>query len=937
MRPGGIQMKLLVTTLTLVVSLTAAEYHGQVTFGGLPLPGATMTATQGDKILTTSTDERGQYSFANLPDGAWSLRAQKLGFTPVTRQIDPAAGLPAALIDLKVLPIDEIEEPATSQSASQPSQPAPAPEVTQELTQRAEDGVLINGSSVNGAITQVAQPPAFGNARRKPRPLYGGALALVDSNSVLDAANYSLTGQRTLKPPFNNMIGSASFGGPIRIPHLTNGDRSNFAVTYSRTENRSSSVYTGLMPDASERAGQFAQNILDPASGQPFAGNLIPASRISPQALALLTWYPQPDFDGGSRYNYQVPLIGNTHTDNLQLSMLKAFGKNSVNGQITLLNTRSDSENAFNFLDLNPSFGINAGATFSRSFTSRLRGTLTLAFSRMSVQIDPFFAGRENVSAAAGITGNNQDPLNWGPPSLQFNQSSIAGLSDGNSSVTHNQTSAIGYRGAWNHLSHNITFGGEYRWQQFNTIAQSNPRGTFTFSGAATGFDFAGFLLGVPDASAIAFGNADKYLRAVQPDLFFQDDWKIASGLTLQLGLRWEYSSPLTEKYGRLVNLDIAPGFTAVTPVVASAGSHPLIRPDYAQLEPKLGIAWRPFAASSLVIRAGYTISYNTQVYQPLANQMVQQPPLSTSLNIANTAATPLTLANGFYAPPNVVTNTFAVDPNFRVGYAQNWNFAVQRDIPGDMQMVATYSGIKGTHQLQAFAPNTWPTGPVGPAGYVYYTSGGNSTRESGTMELRRRMHRGFTATLQYTYSKSIDDAAALGGGTLGVVAQNWLNLKGERGLSAFDQRHIGNIQLQYSPVKERRLIKDWTFVDAVTVGSGLPLTPVSSLLCPGTGIACNVRADYTGTAFVAPPPGQWGNAGRGSMTGPEQFSMSASMSRAFRLNDRFTLNLRIDATNPLNHPVVTQLNTTVTNPLFGLPQAVNAMRTLTTTMRLTF
>jgi hypothetical protein len=302
------------------------------------------------------------------------------------------------------------------------------------------------------------------------------------------------------------------------------------------------------------------------------------------------------------------------------------------------------------------------------------------------------------------------------------------------------------------------------------------------------------------------------------------------------------------------------------------------------------------------------------------------------------------------------------VDPNFRIGYAQVWNLAVKRDLPADMQVVATYTGTKGTHQLQAFAPNTYPTGPVSPSGYVYYTSGANSTRESGTLELRRRMHKGFAVTAQYTYSKSIDDAAALGGGGLGVVAQNWLNLGAERGLSSFDQRHLASVQVQYSPGMglgggtliggwRGRLMKDWTFVDAITVGSGLPLTPVSSLLCPGTGIPCSIRADYTGAslyeappgyylnpaAVTSPAPGQWGNAGRDSMTGPGQFSMSASMSRAFRLNERFTLNLRIDASNPLNHVVVTQLNTTVTNPLFGLPLAVNPMRTLTTTIRLTF
>jgi len=87
----------------------------------------------------------------------------------------------------------------------------------------------------------------------------------------------------------------------------------------------------------------------------------------------------------------------------------------------------------------------------------------------------------------------------------------------------------------------------------------------------------------------------------------------------------------------------------------------------------------------------------------------------------------------------------------------------------------------------------------------------------------------------------------------------------------------------------------------------------------------------------TAPPAGAWGNAGRDSMTGSRQFSMSASMARAFRLSDRMTLNLRVDATNPLNYVVVTQLNTTVTNPLFGLAAAVNGMRTVTTSLRATF
>jgi hypothetical protein len=230
----------------------------------------------------------------------------------------------------------------------------------------------------------------------------------------------------------------------------------------------------------------------------------------------------------------------------------------------------------------------------------------------------------------------------------------------------------------------------------------------------------------------------------------------------------------------------------------------------------------------------------------------------------------------------------------------------------------------------------------------VYYTSGGNSSRESATVQLRRRLHNGLQAQLQYTYSKSIDDAALLGGGGLGSVAQNWLDLTAERSLSSFDQRHLANVQLQYTSGFgvaggtllegwRGRLFKDWTVLDAINTGTGLPLNPVYAQLVPGTGIPGIVRPEYTGMGFVAPPPGEWGNAGRNTITGPAQFSMNASLARAFRLNDRFTLNLRFDSANPLNHVVFTGLNTTITSAQFGLPSSVNAMRTVTTNLRLTF
>ena len=107
------------------------------------------------------------------------------------------------------------------------------------------------------------------------------------------------------------------------------------------------------------------------------------------------------------------------------------------------------------------------------------------------------------------------------------------------------------------------------------------------------------------------------------------------------------------------------------------------MQPDKHGFEPRIALRLAAHPGSSLVVRGGYGVYYDTSVYQPIAIQMAQQSPLSKSLSVQNSAANPLTLANGFNAPPNITTNTFAIDPNFRVGYAQNWQLSVQRDLPG--------------------------------------------------------------------------------------------------------------------------------------------------------------------------------------------------------------------------------------------------------------
>jgi trimeric autotransporter adhesin len=1042
-RPVRICLFLLVS----LFNLAALEHRGLVKFNGLPVPGATVTATLDGKRLVAVTDQQGAYTFPDLAEGIWTIRVEMLCFAPIEREVAVAPAAPSPEWQLQMLPLADMHgaaappaPPATASATASPTQPpAPAPvpsirakkngvptvappqngfqkadvnasadaakvdsqsdsQAVVEASKEANDGFLINGSVNNAANSAFSQSAAFGNFRPGGRGLYTGGLGFTMDNSNLDASPFSLTGQSTPKLSYNRITGMATLGGPLKIPGMHN-NWPNFFVAYQWTRNHNDTVETGLMPTAAERGGDFSQVldrrgntvvITDPTTGQRFPGNQIPQSQISPQAVALLGLYPNPNFAGSDGYNYQIPAQSALHQDSLQSRFNKTINrKNLLNGSFNYQDSRSDTPNLFNLVDGSDSLGWNANVNWRHFFSQRFTASFGYQYSRLDTRTTPYFANRLNVSGDFGITGNDQSPVNWGPPNLQFT-SGISSLSDAQAADNRNATSAVSANLFWLHGAHNVTFGGDFRRQQFNYLTQQNARGSFTFTGVATalnydgiaipstGSDFADFLLGTPDTSSIAYGNADKYFRASVSDAFVADDWRVSPGFSLNLGVRWEYGAPVTEKYGRLVNLDVGPYFSAVAPVVASApvGSltgqdYPssLLRPDKHAFQPRVALAWHPMLGSSMVVRAGYGIYYNTSFYQPLALQMAQQAPLSKSLTVANSAANPLTLADGFIPSPTTTQNTFAIDPNLRPGYSHNWNLSLQRDLPGSLVALITYLGIKGTRGMQMFLPNTYPAGtttpcPTCPTGFLYVTSNGNSTRQAAQVQLRRRLHSGLMANVQYTFAKAIDDSTLGGrgqGGTL--IAQNWLDLSGERGLSNFDQRHQVTGTLQYTTgmglsggtlVSGWRgaALKDWTFVFQPTAGTGLPETPIASAAVIGTGVTGSIRPQYTGqsvynapagrhlnlAAYTAPALGQWGDAGRNSITGPAQFSLNASLARTFRISDRWNADLRFDATNVLNHVTYPSWVTNVTNfTQFGLPLSANAMRAMQVTLRLRF
>ncbi len=1010
----------------------ASEYHGLVTFGGVPVPGATVTATQGDKKVSVVSDSQGSYFFENLADGTWKISVEMRFFKTIEQEVTVAANTTAGKWELQLMPADQIlaqttvvtvqpagktaatsvQATATQPTGTKPAagKPAaadktakaadtPAPAPAPEAPAASSDGFLISGSVNNAATSQFSLAPAFGNTRSGIKSLYTGGVSVILDNSALDATPYPVGGSPAAKNSYNYVTAGFTIGGPINIKHLMPRGP-NFFLAYQFMRRYNASVLPGTVPTVAERSGDFSgvpTVIVNPMTGLPFANNMIPVGAQSTQALSLLQYYPLPNITSTIGYNYQTPILQSTHQDALQTRLNKnVTRKDSIDGGFGFQDTRSSGANLFGFVDKSDVLGFNFNVNEHHRLSPRIYLNVGYVLSRLRTQVIPNFAGKTNVSGAAGITGNLQDATDWGPPSLGFG-SGISGLSDGNSSFNRNLTNEGTGSVNWYHGKHNVTAIVDFQRKEFNDLAQQNPRGSFSFTNvgntATSGFDFADFLLGIPASSSIAYGNADKYFRQSVYALGATDDWRVRPELTINAGMRWEYGAPMTELKGRLVNLDVTRGFTNAHYVLpgqtGSLSGTPfptsLIRPDRAGFQPRVGISWRPIAGSTLVVKAGYGIYDDTSVYGATSLAMAQQFPLSTSTQVSNTLLAGglpcATLANGFNpACAGTTTPTdFAVDPNFRVGYAQTWQLLAQRDLPGALQGTVTYLGIKGTRGLQEFLPNSYPLNgtspcPGCPVGYAYRTSNGNSTRESIQGQLRRRLKNGFTASVAYTYSKSIDDDAALGGqgpvapgatsqaaGNVSI-AQNWLNLRAERGLSTFDQRHLLNASVQYTSGQgigggslmegwRGTLLKEWTFLTSITAGSGLPETPLYFAKVPGTTQTCCIRPNVTGqsiyagtagrflnqAAYSAPTSGQWGNAGRDSIEGPDTFSLNSSLARTFRLKGRFNLDTRLDATNTLNHVVFSNYVTTINSSQFGAPAAANGMRQIQVTMRLRY
>ena len=382
----------------------------------------------------------------------------------------------------------------------------------------AADGLLINGSLNNGASTPFALPRGIGNNRPRPRGVYSYAAGFQMGNSAWDARPFSLIGSRAAKPSYADTQALGTFQGPLRVPWLRNpitliarlpghvGDERDHAV---HTDADSPGACGRLLADA-RRAGPAGPRSSIQRRGSRSTGARFRPERISPQAAALLAYYPAAECGDAGRFNYEAPVVSATRQDSAQSRAGYTLrGDNRIEGGVSYQRGSGRSTSLFGFEDSRVSSGLTANGTLTLRPARNMTLSLRYQYSRTSTELLPYFANRVNVSGDAGINGNDQDPRNWGPPALSF-ASDLAGLSSGSYASTTTQTHVWAADFSRFRGNHNVGLGIEARAIRNDVIGQQDPRGTFGFTGAATGLDFADFLLGLPQTSTIGFGNPDK-------------------------------------------------------------------------------------------------------------------------------------------------------------------------------------------------------------------------------------------------------------------------------------------------------------------------------------------------------------------------------------------------------------------------------------------
>ncbi len=784
--------------------------------------------------------------------------------------------------------------------------------------------VLLDGNSVvegvTGQVSRLPSPDMLGEFRiitsnasaeygrtsggvitiltRSGTDVFHGGIYELFRNTVLNAntlANKLQTPVVKRSAYKYNQFG-AVLGGPVWIPRVYNGrNRTFFYLNYDQTLQRVPSFQTQTVPSAAFRAGDFSSSpaiVYDPLTNAPFPGNIIPQQRIDPAARKILSLMPLPNTTGtfdrvSNRYtnnfNYQtaLPNISPRYSGRIDHSI----GDNvRLYASVNRWNQFENQTIAYNVPALAPGYSTNShqgwqastGATATPNASTVI--DIRFGWNRWVELRTPIAAGIDPASTY-GIERNPADE----PPAINISSYSAIGPNTGSSSRTYSNTytpygsitKVIG--------SHTIKAGALLRKNQVNVFNPGTPfNGTYSFTGAITDITGSGgkatnsladFLLGAVKTSQYDLPQPLLGRRNYNVGVYLQDDYKITPKLTANLGVRYEYESPMyiaTDRYSRF---DVATGRLLVANKNASRSLN--IEGAKLNFSPRVGLAYAPVEGT--VLRAGFGTFYS-QIMSNLGGQIsfpgYDVPVSYTSLGTR--VAQPFTLSQGmpltgvqnFDHPETAIakatpSNPFTTGaPSYQqispMSLNQQWTFGVQQAFAKDTIIDVAYVGSHGVHlplflngNLPAFdqatqvafanttlaTQNARPFNTLGTLTGIYNV--GNSNYNSLQIKARRRFGSNFSLLSSYAWSHSIDDGSGIynfsqaNGLVSGQYPINPNLRRLDRSSSSFDVRHNYTLAIQYKTPGPR-----WTrniqIAPIFTARTGFPLTITQSNLFPG-------------------------------------------------------------------------------------------------------
>ena len=700
-------------------------------------------------------------------------------------------------------------------------------------------------------------------------------------NDALDARNFFSQRTPALK---RNQFGG-TLGGPFAVaPVFRDRYPTFFFVSYEGLRQDHGITSSTVVPTAQERAGNLSNvqtPIIDPDTGQPFMGNIIPTSRISPAARSLLNLYPLPNVPAVPRtLNFTASPTQSTRQNQLIVRIDQSLSsKTTIFGRYVYDNLIDNAPFQFG--------NVPAQIPGYSQDQKNKNQNLALGFTRIvsSTDINDFrfgFSRTNNPTDFLPLTKPNDVGINFGvPDNVGLTDVRIAGFSGIGNSIfgpSHYLFNTYQFQDTYTRVQGRNTFkaGGEYRKHQENMRLQFAENGQFLFNGIFTGDALADFLLG--RAFYFTFGDFKRDLlrqRWSATNLFFQDDLRLTQRLTLNLGIRYEYVTPINDASGQTATVLIRKPFTPGVPQsgvaeTVLAGTNGLCNkctylPDKNNVAPRIGFAYDLLGNGRLAIRGGYGVFFN-QLESNVALQNVLQPPFASFPLVLDSGGVGYANLNsptcgGVCVPPGAGL-VLVTDPHLGTPYMQHFNLNAQYQFFSDFVYELGYVGTSGTALLQfrdlnqpIFIPGVDSMGnPISTpankelrrpyAGYstiAQSVTNGRSNYHALQTSLTKRFSRGYTFLIGYTFSKSIDLASQYHSGAGNpidpAIAQDANNFNADRGLSSFDMRHrftvsgvfelplgFGKKYLNHAGLVDK-FVGGWSLSPIVTFASGVPLT----------------------------------------------------------------------------------------------------------------